>query len=159
MKSSDQEESVPSREWTISEWPLLSLITSSCHRRYPLSSKMYGVCLNIRLDMKTMKKRQTSLPLEMSIRSLLLLGCWCPDVCAALKSPVSHTQVHGLGFLTDCFHQVSIILCVSHSNRLWTRLFLITVTRQRLQYEPCEKTSFLTNQSRDTGTDRLVSSF
>lgn len=36
-----------------------------------------------------------------------------------------------------------------HSNRIWTRLFLITATDQRSGRDPCEKTTFFLGQIRE----------
>lgn len=72
------------------------------------------------------------------------------------RSPMScyTAWVHGLDYLRDCFHHVSITLGLSdtlslqrHSKRIWPRLFLITVTVQWAEYEPCEKTTFCWSQS------------
>lgn len=125
------------------------------------------------------EEKKPALLLEMSVCSLLLLGCWSPDGAAlhhcllyvilvpfSFRSPVSRYTpwLHGLGFLTDCFHQVSITLGLA--------LSLLHYRGTVTEYEPdyfwlpspisdCNMNPVRkwppssASQSRETGTDRL----
>lgn len=129
-----------------------------------LSSKMYSVYF-IRLSgelKKTIKERKHHKRWKCLIHSLLLSGSQSSDDCAAhscshrcllhvlqVSSVLLWTPwLHGLGFLTDCFHWMSITLDLSLTRGLSFIIEAQNINQtisdycHALRYDPCEKMTF-----------------